>query len=211
MDSIKNLWYSGSEQEWQKAFNHYYALIQPEQLAIELQFAHICADSIRKLSAMEFYDFLHNQYFVWKYTAKNRLATTRKSLEKYIANDELAKLEEIQKQLVAVPLHQISPCLEIAAQIRGLGTAGASGLLSILYPEQFGTVDQFVVKRLQEIEHPIYQAELDAIDPMQLTIEDGELLIQIMREKAFELNRKFQSKFWTPKKLDMLLWAYGRA
>jgi hypothetical protein len=34
------------------------------------------------------------------------------------------------------------------SRIRGLGIAGASGLLSVLFPEYFGTVDQFVVMSL---------------------------------------------------------------
>ncbi len=45
----------------------------------------------------------------------------------------------------------IQQCLAVACSIRGLGTAGASGLLAVLFPTSFGTVDQFAVKALVKI------------------------------------------------------------
>jgi hypothetical protein len=100
--------------------------------------------------------------------------------------------------------------LKIACEIRGLGTAGASGLLALLFPKDFGTADQFVVKRLQEINHPVYNTNLQSMTPEILKIKDAIILNQIMKEKASELNRKFKTDFWTPRKLDMILWAFGR-
>jgi len=39
------------------------------------------------------------------------------------------------------------------------------------------------------------------------TLEEAALLIQIMREKAKELNSVNNTSFWTPRKIDMvLLW-----
>ncbi len=38
-----------------------------------------------------------------------------------------------------------------AKKTPGLGFAGASGLLALLYPQKFGTVDQFVVKTLRNV------------------------------------------------------------
>ena len=38
---------------------------------------------IKDYTVEEFYNFLHDEFFVWKYTAKNRLATTRMNLQKY--------------------------------------------------------------------------------------------------------------------------------
>ena len=43
-----------------------------------------------------------------------------------------------------------------------------------------------------------------------LSIENGVLLFQIMRERARKLNKDFDTDFWTPRKIDMVLWAIGR-
>ena len=83
-------------------------------------------------------------------------------------------------------------------------------MLAILFPADFGTVDQFVVRRLQEINHPVYDAELNNMNPEGLKIKDGIILVEIMKEKANELNKKFNTDFWTPRKIDMILWAFGR-
>ena len=205
--NLKTLWYYGTEAEWRKALNRYYYTLRNEQREIEEYIEHISIEKIENMNSEEFYDFLFNKFFVWKYTAKNRLATTRKNLEKYIQNDELLLLRDIQTRLFSTSKNEIEACLKIASEIRGLGTAGASGLLAILFPKHFGTVDQFVVRRLQEIDHPIYSNELNSMNPERIRIQDGVLLINIMKEKAKELNDTFNSNFWTPRKIDMILWA----
>ena len=48
------------------------------------------------------------------------------------------------------------------------------------------------------------------MNPEGLKIKDGIILVNIMKEKAAELNAKFNTDFWTPRKIDMILWAYGR-
>ena len=44
--------------------------------------------------------------------------------------------------------------------------------------------------------------------PEALTLADGVMLEQILRAKADELNRIFQTGTWTPRKIDKILWAY---
>ena len=83
-------------------------------------------------------------------------------------------------------------------------------MLSILFPEEFGTVDQFVVKALREVDGFPYAAELAKMKPESLSVENSVLLIKILREKAKELNKNFDTDFWTPRKIDMILWAIGR-
>ena len=127
-----------------------------------------------------------------------------------MTNEDMSSLQIIKSELFAAPKSDIGRCLEITQRIHGLGTAGASGLLAVLFPEDFGTVDQFVVKRLQEIDHPFYCDDLNKINPDRIKQTDGVLMIEIMRRKAVELNKKFNTDFWTPRKIDMVLWAYGR-
>ena len=208
--TLKELWHNGTERQWQKALDSYYYMLRPEQRDIEDYINNVDAETIKGLDENEFYEFLYNKYFVWKYTAKNRLATTRKSLEKYIRNNELQKLKDIQTRIFSMPKDDVGKCLGVACEIYGLGTAGASGLLAVLFPANFGTVDQFVVRRLQEINHPIYDSELNKMNPEGLKIKDGVILVEIMKEKAKELNKKFNTDFWTPRRIDMILWSFGR-
>lgn len=204
------LWEHGSEAAWHEALEHYYDLLNAKARELDRFMESIDANDIARLPAAEFYDFLHERYFVWKYTAKNRLATTRRSLRRYVEENKLYELEDIQKRLFSVDREDIGTCLRIASEIRGLGPAGASGLLAILFPEKFGTVDQFVVKALRGVTGLSHEAELAKMKPQSLKIDESALLIKILREKANKLNQDFNTDFWTPRKIDMVLWASGR-
>ena len=48
------------------------------------------------------------------------------------------------------------------------------------------------------------------MNPDSLTISDGVLIIGVLRRKAADLNRIFNSAIWTPRKVDMVLWTFGR-
>lgn len=207
---ISYLWNYGSEDAWNEALSHYYEMLNAEAQELDSYMDAVEADDITQLPANAFYDFLHDKYFVWKYTAKNRLATTRKSLKRYVEENKLSELADIQNRLFSADRSNIGTCLSIAAEIRGLGPAGASGLLSILFPEDFGTIDQYVVKALREVEGLPHHAELFKMNPDSLTIKNGVLLIEIMREQATTLNEKFNTDFWTPRKIDMVFWSIGR-
>jgi hypothetical protein len=79
-----------------------------------------------------------------------------------------------------------------------------------MYRQKFATVDQFVVGALSKIDG---LPEADAVKemiPENLSIKDGVVLIDILRRTAADNNRLFDSTSWTPRKLDMVLWTYGR-
>jgi hypothetical protein len=48
------------------------------------------------------------------------------------------------------------------------------------------------------------------MNPQNLSVADGVLLIGILNRKAKENNRLFSTSAWTPRKIDMVLWTYGR-
>jgi len=48
------------------------------------------------------------------------------------------------------------------------------------------------------------------MSPEGLTIRDGGVLIGIMRRRAAQLNAALGVGSWTPRKVDMVLWTYGR-
>lgn len=206
--SIIELWNSQDERLWLSAEEHYWDLVKPGNLALERQLDDLDSSSVARMNEQEFYRFLHDAYFVWKYTAPNRLATTRMQLQKYRGN--LASLRDIHARLFSFELNDIKTGLTIAKEIHGLGTAGASGLLAVLFPKYFGTVDQFAVKALMGIDNLPEHRAIARMKPEGLTIPDGEILIEIMRSKASKLNELLNTKYWTPRKIDKILWVIGR-
>jgi hypothetical protein len=78
-----------------------------------------------------------------------------------------------------------------------------------MYPHKFGTVDRFVVKALSQVDGLPEAEAIAQMHPEGLSVKDGVLLIEILRRKAEDNNRLFNSETWTPRKLDMVLWTYG--
>lgn len=211
MIPVHVLWFSEDEQVWLSALNHYWDLVKPNHLRIEKEFNTLDRSIIEKMDASQWYDFLLNKYFLWKYTSPNRYVTTTKQLKKYL--DTPYGLEElfiIKKNIFHFDLDDIGLGLGIVCSIRGLGTAGGSGLLAVLFPEKFATVDQFVVTALAKIENLPEKPLVALMRPKELTQKNGVVLIEIMKKKAKALNALFDSSFWTPRKIDMILWSVDR-
>lgn len=200
---IEKLWNSNNEYDWKKALEKYRSQLKPELLIIEEDIINNNIKTIEKMTPKEWFDFLLNKYFKWKYTQANRYATTTKYLKKYKQENELEELHSIKAQFLSVEKVNIKESLMLLSQIKGLGIAGASGLLALLYPEIYGAVDQFVVNGLIKTkEFP----ELKLIEPVNITLYQGVHIIKILQQKAKELDKKFKTNFWTPRKIDMILW-----
>lgn len=132
--NIGELWYTDREALWRSGPSQYWHRVQPANFRREQRRDVLKIGEIEALDEQGRYDFLCNEYFVWKYTAKNRLATTRKCLEWYVTENRLHDLLRVKEQLLSLDHRDIGGCFETAKSIRGLGYSGASGLLSILYP-----------------------------------------------------------------------------
>ncbi len=203
---MEALWNSNDGNAWASALSKYYDSVKPSNLELEMRMASIDYRDIESLDAASFYAFLHDKYFVWKYTAPNRLATTRKHLRLYMEGKDLSELQDVKDKLFSFDRRDIRKGLSIAYSIRGLGSAGASGLLAVLFPEDFGTVDQFVVKNLQKIKDLPEREGIGNILPESITLSQAELLISVLKRKATLLNKVNRTNFWTPRKVDMVLW-----
>ncbi|EME8153042.1 hypothetical protein MM787_002653, partial [Enterococcus faecium] len=71
---------SEDEEIWKKALTE--AMVETgRDNCIETKLSRINIDYVSQLEVEDFYDFLYDSYFVWKYTAKNRLATSRSHFE----------------------------------------------------------------------------------------------------------------------------------
>jgi hypothetical protein len=147
----RELWNSNSADLWEWALDRYWSFVKASNLALEKEMDRLDINIIKAMTPQAWYWFLLDKYFRWKFTAPNRYASTTKSFRSYEANSMLQALHAIRDRLFAVDKDDIQKCLIVAKSIKGLGTAGASGLLAILFPAHFGTVDQFVVKALAEL------------------------------------------------------------
>lgn len=208
--NIADLWHSSDSEAWARALERYWQFVQPRNVELERALDALDVNRLRSLTPQGWYNFLHNEYFRWKYTAPNRYATTTIQLRKYLDRGELSELESLRQQLLSLDRNDIRRGITTARKIRGLGTAGASGLLSLMYPERFATVDQFVVKALRSVPGLPEATVLAKMNPNNLSISDGVLLVGILTRKANENNLSFGTSEWTPRRVDMVLWTYGR-
>ena len=212
-NTINYLWNYGTEANWLDALSQYDVVIDArtaEAQLLEAYMDQLDSKNIKNLTDHEFYNFLHDQYFVWVFTQKNRLASTRKHLQRYVTENRLYELSAIHRKLFSMNHADIENCLSTAMEVRGLGIAGASGLLSVLFPHDFGGVNEYLVTLLRGVDDLPYSFELAKMNPALLTPKDGVILTKLFREKANELNRRFETDFWTPRKIDKVLWACGR-
>ena len=205
--NIQTLWGSSNRGDWVNALERYWSRVDRGHVELERQMDSLDPEKIRKMNADEWFEFLLNDYFRWKYTAANRYASTTKHLKLQVEEWGVQKLHSFKDDIFQLAPTDVKAGLKAAMQIRGLGTAGASGLLSLLFPELYGTVDQFVVKALLQVPDLPERQQLERMNPEGLTVSQGVLLIEIMQRKAQQLNRQFEVNEWTPRKIDKVLWA----
>ena len=208
--NVADLWRSSDSQVWDRALERYWSFVQPRNVELERALDTLDVKRLHGLAPEDWYNFLRDEYFRWKYTAPNRYATTTIQLRKHLDGGELEALDSIRQQLLSLNGDDIRRGLITAKKIRGLGTAGASGLLSLIYPDRFATVDQFVVKALRLVPDLPEASALAMMNPENLIISDGVILIGILTRKAKQNNESFGTSEWTPRRIDMVLWTYGR-
>ena len=204
---IEQLWYSSDASKWRRALDRYWEYVKPTHVAIEREMEDLRPDDVRHLDADEWYDWLLNKYFRWKFTAPNRYATTTEHLKRQADDCGRLHLLKIRDQVLGCENAGIRKALDAATRFKGLGPAGASGLLALLFPARFGTVDQFVVHALRGVRCLPERDRLKRMKPDTLTLADGVVLVEIMRRKAVSLNETFNTSGWTPRKVDKVLWA----
>src|SRR5713226_632538 len=143
---VADLWRSPDPCVWEHALDRYWDFVLPRNLKLEQTMDALDLGSLRRLDAAEWFAFLHDEYFRWKYTAANRYATTTSVLRRKGGTQTgRQELHQIRAKILDINPANIRASIDIA-KLPGLGTAGVSGLLALLYPEAFGTVDQFAVK-----------------------------------------------------------------
>jgi hypothetical protein len=210
--SLIQLWDSRDPRAWDHYESEIYdAVIKPENREIERELEKPGLRSrIGRMSAMEFHDFLRDDYYTWRFPSKAQRIGAVDALDKYVRDGALDLLEKIRLRLVnrdyASKGGAIQMLMGKRGGIKGLSLAGASGLLALVYPEEFGTVDATVAKALKEIGAP----DVMKVNPKDISVEEAEIMIEIMRFKALELNRAFDAYKWTPRRVARVLSVAGR-
>lgn len=207
---LTSLWYSYDQNKWDSALDNYWNFVKAINLNLEMKMEELDWKLIKLYDVDSFFNFLYDEYFVWKYTAPNRLATTRNQLQRYKTEQRMSELNNIKEQLFSFDQNDIEEGLRIVQQIKGLGVAGAAGLLSLLFPWNYGTVDQFAVKALLSIDKIAEINLLIGMKPDSLRTRDGVILIKIMKKTSKNLNEYNKTDYWTPRKIDKVLWTFGR-
>jgi hypothetical protein len=208
--TVAELWDSDDAAGWEHALQRYWTLVKPANVALEREMESLRPVSIQNLDVEEWFQFLEQRYFRWKYTAPNRYVTTTAARRRQTERIGVDALLGIRDRILAGLDGPVDRALHAACDVGGLGPAGASGLLALLRPDAFATIDQFVAKALSEVTSLPERAVVCRVSPQGLTIKDGVVLITIMRRKAAELNAALVTDAWTPRKVDMVLWTCGR-
>ena len=118
--NVNDLWYSSDPTAWEQALQRYWDFVQPRNFELEEALDSLSLERIHNFNPQDWYDFLHNEYFRWKYTAPNRYVTTTIQLRKYIDNYELDELENLRQQILSLDLNNVRKALKTAIKIRGL-------------------------------------------------------------------------------------------
>ena len=202
---INEIWNSKEISVWKDALAEATKETERDN-SIETKMSKLNIEYIQHLPVEDFYSFLHDDYFVWKYTAKHRLTSTRNSLKKY--ENDMNELREIQDGLFSFDLSKTRLGLQAAGEIYGLGVAGASGLLALLFPSYFGTVDEMVVRALLTCDEYRDDAIIKAINPQDIKRKDAVYLIEQFKKKAHELNELSNEYCWRPRDIDVILWHF---
>ncbi len=200
---MKDLWNSRDEQSWINAESTLYDKhVKPENRELErrLETGGLRA-RLAGMTPEKFFDFLHDEYFVWKFTDQY-LKKHLSSLEGHLKGSGLLRLDKVREIIYKNEL-SIDITLDIIkCKVMGLGIVGASGLLALVYPEEYGTVDRMIVRSFHAS-----GLFLD-IEEKDISSEQAEEMIIAMRKKARELNQIFHVNKWTPRTIDRALWGH---
>ena len=207
---INEFWNSREEDLWKEAVDAYWGRIEgqyPDQLPLEREMDALDREEVARMDATEWRAFLREKYLSWKYTQPNRLVTTRNTFDRRVRENGLEWLANVRDEIFRLAPVNVIACFSATREI--LGPAGASGLLSLLFPEDYGTVDQFVVKALEVVADLPERDRVQGMKPDSLSDLDAAVLLEILRRKAREL-RETLGGDWTPRQVDMALWAADR-
>ena len=210
--SMIELWNCQDRREWDYCESELYdAAVKRENRIVERELEKPgLRERLARMDVAEFYAFLRDEYFKWKFTAEPGRTENQRYLAQHVENETMDRVERVRRRLVNRGDDSVGASIQMMmgkhGGIHGLAVAGASGLLALVYPEEFGTVGVKVTEALQKVG----LSEVMKVNPKNIAVEDAVTMIEIMRMKALEVNRMFGTNKWTPRLIDRVLWVAGR-
>jgi hypothetical protein len=207
--SIAALWRSTDVRAWDTALAQYRGLMEASNKEQDRRLGALDLERLRHMDGRAWHDFLQGEYLDRINAATGLYGRTINSLRGFVGRPAIEALDQYRKRLLTLDPTDITAALKAGGAIPGLGVTGASGLLSLMYPGEFGTIDQFLVKALRDVERLPEAAAVARMKSRRLMIRDGAVLIGILRRKAAELSRAFGVP-WTPSMVSDVLRMVGR-
>ena len=133
---ISNHWDCQDQGEWLRALGRYWKYVKPQNEALEREMENLDIAGIKRMTAEEWYEFLLNSYYKWKFTDSLLYAQNSRHLR--FADDECGpdrlrlteELFEFKQELFAFNKSDIREGLRIARR-DGVesGLAGGHGCI----------------------------------------------------------------------------------
>ncbi len=203
-ETLDELFKLKNENEWKKYEDVIYVKLAGEQDRFIEKRIKKELKSLKEMGVGKFFKVLEEEYCGWiKMLPINR----RYMIEMY--DSEKRNFTDIYRDLVAFIYDEEfceDYCFEyykkgfaILEQINGVGEVAASGLLAIIHPKRFGIINSNV----QEILNEMFPGEFHGL-------EKSALMEEKLLEISKELNTLFGGNFWTPRKVDKVLWSVAK-
>lgn len=208
MVNIQDVWTSEDESVWCSRIDAYWRYIEKQQkMALEEEMAKLSSQLMAELTDEAWRSFLATKYIPWKHQPGQFWRSKQtKFLSRYASREQLALLATIKNRIFACDPEKTRELLKIVDEIHQFGIPSGSGLLSLLFPSHFGTVDRFVIQSLQRIQKFKDDTKIQRLDPEDISLDDAVHAISVMRVKALENNNLFGTDYWTARRIDMVLY-----
>lgn len=94
--NIGELWISKNEEDWVKYLNRYWDLIKPENLELERRMDKLDFRVVENMELDEFYEFIIEDYFQWKFTDSRWLNRNREHFSRYKNEKNLMNYQKLR-------------------------------------------------------------------------------------------------------------------
>src|SRR5258708_7915240 len=154
MTSIRDVWTSEDKSVWSSQIQAYWKYIEKQRkTSLEEEMGNLKWRLIAEATDDAWREFLAIKYIPWKHQPSPFWQSIQsKFLARYAAKEQQVLLAGIKRRIFAYGPEKTRELLSVVDEIYQFGIPSASGLLSLLFPSYFGTVDRFAVQSLQRIE-----------------------------------------------------------
>lgn len=215
MVTTSELWNSSEIEVWHEGLNSYWNIASVQcNLAIEIELDELYKSrgSVLLWDADLWYEFFLDKYLPWKLSSQPTYSHFRENFVR-LYDENRERLREVMDRLSRLNRRNPEECIELLIGLDYIGIPMATGLLALLFPEDFGTLDRIILRNLKSIPDISSLFGLQNIDEQFLSrktrraVNLASNFIHLFRRKAEELNTLFETDAWTPRKIDMALWS----